>query len=206
MIVRKPIYFSIVFLPFFLLGWNDSHSIDQYSKLKNTYRIMYNDNQIGVLKAQKQQTIATTHYLIQAEVTADLLKTFHITYKLSVQFDTGSMVKAFTKTAVNQNTWDSTYVQWQNNKYRIKKEGKAAYYKQKSPCAYATACLYFKKPPSKKVFSEQYTQTVQIKEIKPDVYKMKLPSGNANYYHYDKQGLKKVVVNDTPVQIRFIRL
>ncbi len=204
--IRKSIYFTVALLSLAILNWGKSHSSNNSQELEKTYRIIYNDNQIGVLTAQKQQQFASTTYRLLTEVKATIIKDFHITYNLSVEFDTGSMVKAILTTAVNQSTWDSTHLQWTNNKYRIDKDGEAAYFMEKAPCSYSTACMYFQKPPSNKVFSEQYTQIVQLEEVKPDVYKLKLPSGNANYYHYDKQGLKKVVVNDTPVQIRFIRI
>ena len=206
MTIHRSTCFTMALLSLLLMHWGNSHSNNGSQEKQNTYRIMYNDNQIGVLKAQKQKQLTTTTYQLLTEVTATFIKEFHITYNLSVQFDTGSMVKASLTTAVNQSTWDSTHIQWQNSQYRIKKEGESAYYKEKAPCKYATACMYFRKPPSKRVFSEQYTQQVPVNEIKPNVYKLKLPSGNANFYHYDKQGLKKVVVNDTPVQIRFIRI
>lgn len=202
--VRK--YFSLALFVTLLINWTQAHSNGEKDQSENTYRIMHGDDQIGVLKAQKQQNTTGTTYRILTNVKASLLKEFHITYNLSVQFDTGKMVKAFLKTAVNQRTWDSTHVQWQDNKYRIDKDGEAAYFMEKPPCTYSTACMYFQKPPSKQVFSEQYTQKVQVKEVKSNIYKLNLPSGNANYYHYDQQGLAKVVVNDTPVTIRFIRV
>lgn len=189
-----------------LVGWVSCHSFGQTQEAEKTFRIMYGDNQLGLLKAKKEQQIASTTYHLLTDLKASLIKEFHITYSLSVQYDTGSMVMAFIKSAVNQNTWDSTHVRWVNNKYRVHKEGESVYYKSQKPCSFSTACMYFQQPQSDKVFSEQYTKKVPVKEVRSNVFKLALPSGNANFYHYDNRGLAKVVVNDTPVQVRFIRI
>lgn len=189
-----------------LVGSVECHLIGQTQQDEKTFRIMYGDNQLGLLKAKKEQQIASTTYHLLTDLKASLIKEFHITYNLSVKYDTGSMVMALIKSAVNQNTWDSTHVQWENNKYRVHKAGEAVYYKKQRPCSFSTACMYFQQPQSDEVFSEQYTKKVPVKEVRSNVFKLALPSGNANFYHYDNRGLAKVVVNDTPVQVRFIRI
>jgi hypothetical protein len=170
------------------------------------YGIMYSDNQIGVLSAKKAKDSSNTTYRLLTELTASLIKEFHITYDLSVSFDHGYLTKAFIRTAVNQSNWDSTSIRWQDSRYYIKKLGEEPYYLNEPKCTLSTACLYFRRPAEGQVFSEQYSKSVTVKQVKPNVYRLKLPSGNANVYYYDDQGLKKVVVNDTPVQIRFVRL
>ena len=177
------------------------------SSAKGEYAIMYGDNQIGVLIAKKANNNNTITYQLLTELTASLIKEFHITYDLSVTYKSGYMTKAFTRTAVNQHTWDSTHIRWHKNQYQVEKQGENTYDLDQKRCRLSTARLYFQRPtPKAKIFSEQYCKLVPVEKIKPDVYKLTLPSGNANLYHYDKKGLKKVVVNDTPVQVRFVRL
>ena len=193
---------GILLLSFFLIPGQASSGGDYTCK----YGIMYSDNQIGVLSARKTENGTHTTYRLLTELTASLIKEFHIIYDLSATFDNGYLTKAFIRTAVNQNTWDSTSIRWQDSRYRIKQQGEESYYLNKAQCTLSTACLYFSRPSEGQVFSEQYRELVAVTQVKPDVYKLKLPSGNANMYYYDEQGLKKVVVNDTPVQIRFVRL
>jgi hypothetical protein len=73
-----------------------------------------------------------------------------------------------------------------------------------SDIPFTISCLYFDEPKGlSQIYSERHQKFLALENPRPGVYKLSLPKGNANHYHYQEGKLTKVEVQEGIFEVRF---
>jgi hypothetical protein len=84
-----------------------------------------------------------------------------------------------------------------NNSYRLSTEGKTSMLDE-DLINYNVSKMYLKEPVNiTKVYSDNFQQFLNIKNIKVHTYRLELPDGNYNVYHYKEGVCSKIDVHST---------
>lgn len=159
------------------------------------YDIIKSNKVIGYMICSKTEKNETVEYINESNAKFSILIDVSVYSKLQSSFSEGVLRNGKLLRQVNGKTKADKQIDWDNNHYLIKNDGKSA--TLKSEINFSTACLMYVEPTGiKNIFSENFGQYVTINEIVPHKYVLKLPDGD-NIYTYQNGKCIEVEVRTT---------
>ncbi|MEP7127387.1 MAG: DUF6134 family protein [Chitinophagales bacterium] len=170
-----------------------------------TYEIIRNNKTIGNVETCIVHNGDQVKYLVETHVTLSLLIDIKVDIRLSSTYVAGELREASMVRTVNGATRINNHIIKQSGRYLfIDMEGDTSY--SSHPIYASISTLYFLEPDSlQKIFSENFLQSIPVKNYASGSYLLELPDGHKNYYRYEK-GICREVEMETPLSTVFLRL
>lgn len=175
-------------------------------KLNLNYKVVNNGNIIGWVKIQKSDNGSASSIILTSEVKRRIIFLLTVEEKQDAYFNEAGMVTSSIYRKVNDNVKMNQQTVYKGNYYEIKnpKTSERVVIQQ---IQYNLLSMYIKEPVNiNKVYSETFLRYLVIEPKGNSVYKLKLPDGNTNYYHYENGTCSKVVMEHSLFTIEFVRI
>lgn len=175
-------------------------------KLNLNYKVVNNGNIIGWVKIQKNDNGSGSSIILTSEVKRRIIFLLTVEEKQDAYFNEAGMITSSIYRKVNDNVKVNQQTVYKGNYYEIKnpKTSERIVIQQ---IQYNLLSMYIKEPVNiNKVYSETFLRYLVIEPKGNSVYKLKLPDGNTNYYHYENGTCSKVVMEHSLFTIEFVRI
>lgn len=157
-----------------------------------TYEILWKDDSIGFLKAEKRPVKNFIKYNIHSDVSVKFIAKVDMSYHFENFFSNGVLVKGTSSNFVNEKKRSSSSIKWNGKQYLAYLDGDEVSVPNR-PIKTSMTSLYYKEPVGlKEIFSERFAEFCSINEVSPHKYELTLPNGKKNYYTY-KDGICTLV-------------
>jgi hypothetical protein len=166
-----------------------------------TYTVSRNGNNIGQMKLSRKISGEDVHLTIKSEVKTRFIMNINVNTIDQAQFNDGTLLYSTVLRTVNGNEKDAKKTRLINNKYEIQ-SGSGSVKPFKGHITYNMMMLYFKEPVGiTQVYSDSFQQFISINRIGEHIYRLNLPDGNYNDYHFQKGICSKVSVHHSLYEI-----
>ncbi|MDQ3537071.1 MAG: hypothetical protein M3421_15750 [Bacteroidota bacterium] len=156
------------------------------------YTILWKNDSIGFLKANRGPSNNFVKYNIQSDVSVRFLAKVDMVYKFENIYSNGVLVKGTSSNFVNDKKRSFTLIKWDGKNYTAQVDDDEVSVPNK-PIKFSMTSLYYKEPIGlNEIFSERFAVYCAINEISPHKYELTLPNGKKNYYTY-KDGICTLV-------------
>ncbi len=185
-------------ISFFLLLFS---SILHAQELK--YNILWGEKNVGEITASKVKKGDSTTYKIIADANFKVLFNYHIEYYTKCIYTENKITHSYANYELNDKVKEETTIKHKNGTYTC--DNCKDFDTEISPIGFSISKLYFFEPSkSGKVFSERFGEYVKIFKESEHVFRMHLPNGNDNFYHYKDGNLVKVSVDRALYSMDFV--
>lgn len=160
-----------------------------------TYEIVWKDDSIGFLQANRSPVNSFYKYIINSQVTFKFIGSVNMEYYFENLFSNGVLVKGLSKNFVNSKEKSSSLIKWDGKTYSaVVDEEKVEI--ENNPIKHTISSIYFQEPKGvKQVFSERFAVYCTLVEIETSKYELTLPNGKKNYYTYENGICSLVEIN-----------
>lgn len=166
-------------MPFFLFAITSAAQ----EKTVN-YNVLRNGDIIGQMQFYQKTTNNDVYLKISSEVKTRLIFGIDIKTEEGSHFKNGKLISSYVKRHVNGKEKANKTTQLVDTSYRTLAENKKGQIKQQD-IEYNLMLLYSKEPAEENhVYSDSFQQFLVIKKIKNHSYRIVLPDGNYNDYHF----------------------
>lgn len=175
-------------------------------KLNLNYKVVNNGNTIGWVKIQKINNGNASSIVLTSEVKRRIIFLLTVEEKQDAYFDGNGMITSSIYRKVNDNVKMNQQTIYKGNYYEINnpKTSKRVVLQQ---IKYNLLSMYIREPVNiDKVYSETFMRYLAIEPRGKSIYKLNLPDGNTNYYHYKDGICSKVVMEHSLFTIEFVRV
>lgn len=160
------------------------------------YEIVWKDDSIGYLTADKELQKGGAYYEIESSVLFKFIASVKLDFYFENLFQDGTLQKAQTKNLMNDKLRASSEISWTGQQYQTTVDEETAVLNQKIKHTMTT--LYYNEPKNiNHVFSERYAEFCAIRPLGKGKYELTLPTGKKNYYSYQNGICTHVEVNHT---------
>lgn len=164
------------------------------------YNVYVAGQHAGTLKVSAQKNNNQLSIHSEANISVAFSKANSI---LQAQYQNGQLYKATVVQKVNNKVRESSEVIKENSYYRVEIKGEEST-TFKDDVMYSVALLYHVEPKGKNaVFSERYGLSCPLKEIEPNKYELKLPTGKKAYYTYNDGICTQMHTKQMMMDVRF---
>ena len=178
---------SLIFLT--LTGFSQSKSLD--------FQIVRNENKIGTVRFSQNTSGATDSLKMESNVKTKFIFTFIGFVLESATFHNGVLLESSIYRKFNGDEKANKKHRAVNSQYVISK-GKNSMVMKDYPITYNMLSLYSHEPVNiSKVYSDNFEKFLSIQKLDMHKYKITLPDGNYNIYHYKDGVLNRVEVHHT---------
>lgn len=168
------------------------------------YKVIQGGSEIGWLKLQKTDSNATTNITFSSVAKKRMIIKFEITAQESATFSNGVMTQSSVFRKVNADIKVNKHTVQKGSYYLVNEKESTAIVKING-IAYNQLCMYFKEPENiKQVYSDNFQTLLDIENLGNHSYKVKFPSGDANYYYYSNGVCSKVKAVHSMFTAQFI--
>lgn len=167
----------------------------------STYNISHNGNVIGQLQFCQKTTGQDTFLKMNSRVKTRFV--FGIDVKTSDQshFSNGRLISSNVYRSVNGNEKENKKTSLVNNNYQIVSGSKTSMFSK--PINYNMMMLYYQEPlNNSQVYSDNFQQFIMIKRTGNHSYRIDLPDGNYNDYHFQNGICTLVVIHHSMYTIK----
>ncbi|MDQ3395635.1 MAG: hypothetical protein M3512_16225 [Bacteroidota bacterium] len=193
--------FKYILFFLFALVWDSYSSTVVAQGL--TYEILWKEDSIGFLKAEKKPVKNFMVYTMHSDVAVKFIAKVEMTYRFENIFSNGVLVKGTATNFVNNKKKSSTVIKWDGTKYTILVDDKEVP-APKRPIKNTLTSLYYSEPIGlTEVFSERFGEFCSINEVSPHRYELTMPNGKKNYYTYKDNICLKVEVSHSLASFDF---
>ena len=169
----------------------NAHS--QYSS--RSYSIMRNGNKIGTLRFSQTTKDSQSYMRLESDVKVKFIFCFTVKAAEDAVFTNGVLVKSSIYRQSNGNVKANKQLERVNNQYVIH-DGSRQEVSKNYPITSNMLSLYSGEPVHiSQVYSDNYETFIDIENPEPHKYKISLPGGNYNLFHYENGILKTVEVH-----------
>ncbi len=175
-------------------------------QLNLNYKVVNNGNIIGWVKIQKNNNGNASSIVLTSEVKRRIIFLLTVEERQDAYFDGGGMTTSSIYRKVNDNVKMNQQTIYKGNYYEIKNPKKSERVVLQQ-IKYNLLSMYIREPVNiDKVYSETFMRYLAIEPKGKSVYKLNLPDGNTNYYHYKDGICSKVVMEHSLFTIEFVRV
>ncbi|PWU00368.1 MAG: hypothetical protein C5B52_09065 [Bacteroidetes bacterium] len=189
--------FGLIYIPIVL--WSSIIGLFYHPKatvVQLNYDIERNGKVVGKLTSIKSTNQQTEEYVTESDVKIDILFSIQVYTKVQGTFNNGVLSEGNILRKVNGKDKANAHIIWSNDKYLIKEPHETGSFKFK--IYYTTACLMHEEPTGlQHIFSENFKQFINVKQLGPHKYVLQLPDGNENIYTYVNGKCAEAVVKTT---------
>lgn len=175
-IINGQALFSVLFFLFFIASQAQEKTVN--------YNVLQNGNIIGQMQFYQKSYHDEVFLKISSEVETRLIFGIHIKTEEGSHFKNGKLMSSYVKRQVNGKEKANKTTQFINSNYKTLAENKKGQIKEQY-IAYNLMLLYSKEPVDEnQVYSDSFQQFLTIKKTDHHSYRIALPDGNYNDYHF----------------------
>lgn len=184
----QTINFQVKFVVFFFL----STAISQAQEKTVNYNVLRNGAVIGQMQFYQNNNNGEVFLKISSEVKTRLIFGINVKTEEGSHFKNGKLISSYVKRHVNGKEKANKTTQLTDSNYKTSDENRKGEIKQQY-INYNLMLLYSKEPVSEdKVYSDSFQQFLTIKKTDNHSYRIELPDGNYNDYHFQNGICQKV--------------
>ena len=157
-----------------------------YERETLLFDVIYNDNPIGILKAERIESPDRTFYKSSTHIKTRILlvKKVNVRYNFEVSYQAGKLQESKVVIKVNKGRREEIKTEKENGKYKVDLIDEDSF-SIEDAIDHSTIMLYFEEPKGfDKTFSEQTGNFNTISKIRAGVYVKMNEKGRENTYHY----------------------
>ncbi|MEO6000703.1 MAG: DUF6134 family protein [Chitinophagaceae bacterium] len=174
--------------------------------LNLNYKVVNNGNIIGWVKIQKIDNGGSRSIILTSEIKRRILFLLTVEEKQDAYFNEAGMINSSIYRKVNDNIKMNQQTVYKGNYYEVRNPNKLEKITMQQ-VQYNLLSMYVKEPVDiRKVYSETFQRYLDIEPKGNEVYKLTMPDGNINYYHYKNGICSKVVIERSLFSIEFVRV
>lgn len=168
------------------------------------YKVLRKGAEVGWIMLQKNTTGGLTRYELNSEISTRLLFRFTATAYEETEFKDGKMTYSYLYRKMNGNIKANKKTILKDSKYQVIR-GRNQENLDVSNVTYNLHCLYFTEPTGiRQVYSDNFESFINIESKGNGIYKIKLPDGVINYFHYTNGKCSKVEIEHAFYSVQFI--
>ncbi|QNN41139.1 DUF6134 family protein [Pedobacter roseus] len=172
---------------------------------QSKFNIKRNGELIGEMYFQQKSEGENTYLTITSKVQTRFVFKINVETEDQAHFKNGRLLTSNVNRVVNGSTKEARKTSWVNNIYQLKTGDKISTLNQ--PISYNMMLLYTKEPVNiSEIYSDNFQCFIPIQKNGAHQYRIKLPDGNYNDYHFENGICKLVVVNHSLYTIRMERV
>lgn len=159
------------------------------------YNILNKDEAIGKMIFTQNEAGSNISFKIVSDVLTKMIMSMKVHVEEMSQFQGGKLMYSVFKKLVNNKEKASHETKASGAAYQLNSDGKVNML-NKAHIAYNTMMLYYREPVNiSEIYSENFQQMVKIEALENHTYKMMLPDGNYNIYHYNNNVCTRVDIH-----------
>lgn len=159
-------------------------AVSQAQEKTVNYNVLRNGAVIGQMQFYQNNNNGEVFLKISSEVKTRLIFGINVKTEEGSHFKNGKLISSYVKRHVNGKEKANKTTQFIDSNYKISDENKKGEIKQHY-INYNLMLLYSKEPVSEdKVYSDSFQQFLTIKKTDNHTYRIVLPDGNYNDYHF----------------------
>jgi hypothetical protein len=167
-----------------------------------SYTISRNGNEIGNMQLSRKTVGIDTYLTITSKVKTRFVVGINVNTTDQARFNNGTLVYSSVFRTVNGNEKETKKTRLVNNRYEIQ-SGKSSAKSISGPINYNMMMLYLKEPAGvSKVYSDNFQQFIPVNKLATHSYRLKLPDGNYNDYHFQNGICSTVLIHHSLYDIR----
>jgi hypothetical protein len=172
---------------------------------QSKFNIKRNGEVIGQLYFQQKDDGDNIYLRITSKVQSRFVFKIDVETEDVAHFKNGKLLTSNVNRVVNGNAKEAKKTSWINHVYQLKTGDKTTTIKQ--PINYNMMLLYTKEPVNiSEIYSDNFQCFIPIEKNGAHQYRINLPDGNYNDYHFENGICKLVVVNHSLYTIRMERV
>lgn len=172
---------------------------------QSKYNIKRNGTVIGQMSFTQKEDGENVFLKITSKVNTRFVFKIDVETEDVAHFKNGKLIASGVKRSVNGNEKDAKKTNWINDYYEIKSGDKIS--KIKQPINYNMMLLYTTEPTDhQKIYADNFQCFLPIQKNGAHQYRINLPDGNYNDYHFENGICKLVVVHHSFYTIRMERV
>lgn len=158
------------------------------------YNILQNDNIIGQMQFCQKKDSGNLYLSMVSSAKSRFVFSIEVNTEERAHFRNGLLVSSSVQRQVNGKEKANKQTRFINNSYQLKSERKTALLNR--PISYNLLLLYANEPSDlSQVYSDNYQQFLEIKQTSPHKYRIQLPDGNYNDYHFSEGICKEIILH-----------
>jgi hypothetical protein len=166
------------------------------------YTISRNGNAIGSMQLSRKTVGIDTYFTITSKVKTRFVVGINVNTTDQARFNNGTLVYSNVFRTVNGNEKEAKRTRLVNNRYEIQ-SGRSSATSITGPINYNMMMLYLKEPAGiLKVYSDNFQQFIAVNKLATHSYRLNLPDGNYNDYHFQNGICSKVLIHHSLYDIK----
>jgi hypothetical protein len=168
------------------------------------YDVVHNGSTVGHMKLQQKKNGDDTFLKIASEVKMRFIFGVKVNVEEESHYHNGKLVSSHVYRLVNGKEKANKYTRSSGEGYLLIDDDRKGSFNQKE-IAYNFGMIYLREPVGvSQIYSDNFQQYVQIKQVDAHSYRIDLPDGNYNFYSYTNGICSKVEVHHSfyKIQIR----
>lgn len=169
--------------------------LDTYSQeRKLVYQVIHNGNNIGEMQFSQKISGQDLYLLMNSEVKARFIFPIHIQTTDKAHFNDGRLISSDVYRSVNGKEKDYRKTRLVNNNYEVQTGSEISRFNKLID--YNMMLLYCREPiNAPRVYSDNFQQFLSIKKLATHTYRVHLPNGNYNDYHFENGICRMVIIH-----------
>jgi hypothetical protein len=160
-----------------------------------TYTISRNGNAIGNMQLAKKTIGVDTYLSIKSEVKTRFIMGINVKTIDQARYNGGQLIYSNVSRTVNGKEKEAKKTMLVNNRYEIQ-SGKNSPRLFGGPITYNMMMLYLKEPAGiSRVYSDNFQQFILVNKLTTHSYRLNLPDGNYNDYHFQNGICSRVLIH-----------
>jgi len=173
------------------------------------YEVIKNDEQIGTLRTQRQNTAQGGIILrVDTDVNFSFFGKQSLTVEVESHFTNTQLAAAHTAEKLNEKMRNQTRLEWDGTHYFFTNDDgeRKCLGKECPQIAHTVTSMYYNEPKDlNRVFSERHGEFLTLKSIGKNQYELHMPNGRKNLYTYKDGICQRVDVDHWFADFSFVR-
>lgn len=166
------------------------------------YNVLHNGSTVGHMQLQQRKNGDDTFLKIASEVKMRFIFGIKVNVDEESYFHDGKLISSHVHRMVNGKEKANKYTKVSGDTYQLIDNDKTGSLNQKQ-IEYNLGMMYLKEPVGiSQIYSDNFQQYVQIKQVGGHIYRIDLPDGNYNFYTYSNGICNKVEIHHSFYKIQ----
>jgi hypothetical protein len=170
------------------------------------YNVLHSGNTVGHMKLQQVKDGDDTFLKIASDVKIRFVFSIQVNIQEDSHYRNGKLLCSHVSRRVNGKQKADKLTKANGDSYQLTDDGKISSINQKQISNNLTM-MYLQEPVGlSQIYSDNFQQFVQVKQVESHTYRINLPDGNYNYYTYTNGVCSKVDIHHSlyTIQIQLV--
>jgi hypothetical protein len=198
MVPVKKLSVTILFLAISSLAFAQEQTLN--------YNVLHSGNTVGHMKLQQVKDGDDTFLKIASDVKMRFVFSIQVNIQEDSHYRNGKLLCSHVSRKVNGKQKADKLTKANGDSYQLTDDGKTSSINQKQINNNLTM-MYLQEPVGlSQIYSDNFQQFVQVKQVESHTYRINLPDGNYNYYTYTNGICSKVDIHHSlyTIQIQLV--